>query len=186
MLNNQQWQEEIDKLITIIEKAPLEKTIKWGADVYTFNGKNVISFGGFKNFFSLWFFNGVFLKDKYKVLVNAGEGKTKALRQWRFTHINEIDEKQVLEYILEAIEVEKKGLKIAPKKFKALPIPDMLLHAFYKNKKLKTAFENISSGKQNEYILYIDEAKQETTKLRRLDKIIPMILAGVGINDKYK
>lgn len=186
MLNNQQWQEELNRLITIIEKAPLEKSVKWGAAVYTFNGKNVLSFGGFKNFFSLWFFNGVFLKDTYKVLVNASEGKTKALRQWRFTHINEIDEQKILEYINEAIEVEKKGLKIAPEKFKPLALPEILNIEFKKNNSLKKAFHSISPGKQKEYIVFIEEAKQETTKMKRINKIIPMILSGKGLNDKYK
>lgn len=186
MLNNGQWKEELEKLNAIINQTPLQKTVKWGADVYTYEGNNVLSFGGFKNFFSLWFFNGVFLKDTYKVLVNASEGKTKSLRQWRFTHLKEIDEKSILEYIYEAIDIEKKGLKIAPKKFEALPLPELLLQAFDKNKKLKAAFENISAGKQNEYIAFINEAKQEATKIRRLEKISPFIINGVGLNDKYK
>lgn len=186
MLNNGQWNEELEKLNTIINKANMQKTIKWGAPVYTYNGNNVLSFGGFKNFCSLWFFNGVFLKDKYKVLVSASEGKTKSLRQWRFTNIHEIDEKKILEYIHEAIEIEKKGLKIAPKKFEALPIPNLLLEAFNNNKKLKEAFESISPAKQNEYITFIDDAKQEATKIKRIEKIIPLIMEGKGLNDKYQ
>ncbi|HRG58906.1 MAG TPA: YdeI/OmpD-associated family protein [Bacteroidia bacterium] len=186
MLNNGQWSEELEKLNAIINKVDMQKTVKWGADVYTFNGNNVLSFGGFKNFFSLWFFNGVFLKDKYKVLVNASEGKTKSLRQWRFTNINEIDENKILEYIYEAIEIEKKNLKITPKKFEALPIPNLLKEIFEKNQKLKTAFRLITPGKQNEYINFIVEAKQETTKIKRIEKIIPLIMDGKGLNDKYK
>lgn len=111
MQNSLRWSEELSVLASIIQKSPLEKGIKWGAEVYTWNGRNVVSYGGFKNFFSLWFYNGVFLEDKYKVLVTASEGKTKSLRQWRFTSGKEIDEKKILEYIFEAIEIEKKGLK---------------------------------------------------------------------------
>ena len=107
MQNNKQWAEELESLASIINKLPLEKTIKWGAEVFTYNGKNVVSYGGFKNYFMLWFFNGVFLEDKYKVLINAQEGKTKSLRQWRFTSITEIDENKITEYINEAIEIEK-------------------------------------------------------------------------------
>lgn len=186
MLNNGQWSEELEKLNAIINKVEMQKTVKWGADVYTYNGNNVLSFGGFKNFFSLWFFNGVFLKDKYKVLVNASEGKTKSLRQWRFTNIHEIDENKILEYIHEAIEIEKMNLKITPKKFEALPIPNLLMEVFDKNQTLKTSFANITPGRQNEYIIYINEAKQETTKIKRIEKIIPFIMDGKGLNDKYK
>lgn len=186
MQKNTQWTEEIELLASIINKLPLEKTIKWGAEVFTYNGKNVVSYGGFKNYFMLWFFNGVFLEDKYKVLVNAQEGKTKSLRQWRFTSIDEIDEKKILEYITEAIEIEKKGLKISPEKFVAVPVAEILEKEFKNDRTLKMAFDKLSPGKQKEYIVYINEAKQEVTKIKRLEKIKPMILQGIGVNDKYK
>ncbi len=186
MQNNKQWTEELENLASIINKLPLEKTIKWGAEVFTYNGKNVVSYGGFKNYFMLWFFNGVFLEDKYKVLVNAQEGKTKSLRQWRFTSIDEIDENKITEYINEAIEIEKKGLKISPDKFVAIPISEILEKEFKNDKTLKSAFEKLTPGKQKEYIVYINEAKQEATKLKRLEKIKIMILQGIGLNDKYK
>lgn len=186
MQNNTQWSEELDVIASIINKLPLEKTIKWGAEVFTYDGKNVVSYGGFKNFFTLWFYNGVFLTDKYNVLVNAQEGKTKSLRQWRFTSISEIDEKKITEYIYEAIEIEKKGLKIAPEKFKAIPVSEFLEAEFKNNNDLKNAFDKLTPGKQKEYNVYINEAKQEATKLKRVEKIVPMILQGMGLNDKYK
>lgn len=186
MQNNPNWTEELELVASIINKLPLEKTVKWGADVYTYNGKNVVSYGGFKNFFTIWFYNGVFLEDKHNVLVNAQEGKTKSLRQWRFTSIKEIDEKLVTAYINEAIEIEKKGLKIQPEKFTAIPVAELLENEFKSNKILKAAFEKLTPGKQKEYIVYINEAKQEATKLKRIEKIIPMISQGIGLNDKYK
>ena len=184
--DNPQWEEELSLIASIIDKAPLDKSIKWGADVFTYNGKNVVSYGGFKHFFSIWFYNGVFLADKDKVLVSATDGKTKSLRQWRFTSKKEIDEGKILEYILEAIEVEKKGLKIKPEKFVAVAPPSLLESALKKDQTLKEAFEKLTPGKQKEYILYINEAKQEATKIKRLEKIIPMIVDGVGLNDRYK
>lgn len=98
----------------LIHKTQLQKPYKWGMDIYTFNGKNIIGWRGFKNFFSVWFHNSVFLKDPYKVLVNASEGKTKFLRQWRFTDSSQFDEKKVLEYIEESIQTIKDG-KILPR-----------------------------------------------------------------------
>lgn len=186
MQQHKQWQEELSVLASIIEKAKLDKAIKWGAEVFTYNGKNVISYGGFKNYFALWFFNGVFLKDKYKVLENAQVGKTKSLRHWKFFSSKEIDEKKILEYIREAIEIEKKGLRIAAEKFIPIELPEILNDVLSKNKKLNTAFNSLTPGRQKEYILYINEAKQESTKLKRIEKICPMILNGIGLNDKYK
>lgn len=186
MQNNTQWTEELELVAAILHKMPLDKSIKWGGEVFTYNGKNVVSYGGFKNYFTIWFYNGVFLKDKYKVLVNAQEGKTKSLRQWRFTAKEQVDEKKITEYINEAIEIEKKGLKIQPEKFRELPIPDLLANELENNKTLKTRFEALTPGKQKEYIIYINEAKQENTKRTRLEKIKPMMLQGIGLNDKYK
>jgi uncharacterized protein YdeI (YjbR/CyaY-like superfamily) len=185
MLNNHKWKEELELIASIINKAPLVKTNKWAGEVFTYNGKNVMSYGGFKNHFALWFNNGVFLTDKYKVLVSAND-KTKSLRQWRFTSIDEVNEEQILEYIHEAIEVEKRGLKISSEKFHAVPAPKMLSDALEADQILKRAFEQLTPGKQKEYILYLNEAKQEATKVNRLNKIKPMILNGTGLNDKYK
>lgn len=123
---NGQWKEELALLAAILSKAPLDKSIKWGTEVFTWNGKNVVSYGGFKNYFAIWFYNGVFLSDDDGVLVNAQEGKTKSLRQWRFTSIDQIDEVKILKYVQEAIETERQGLKMKPEKFRPLPIPPIL------------------------------------------------------------
>jgi uncharacterized protein YdeI (YjbR/CyaY-like superfamily) len=186
MQGTEHWAKELAILASILSKAPLDKSIKWGSEVFTYNGKNVVSYGGFKNYFTIWFYNGVFLKDKYKVLINAQESNTKSLRQWRFTSKEEINEKKILEYINEAIETENKGLKIKPEKFMPISLSQLLVDAFTADKKLKTAFEKLTPGKQKEYIVYLNEAKQETTKRNRLEKIKPMIVQGVGLNDKYK
>ena len=186
MQNNTNWSKELEIIASIIHKFPLEKSVKWGADIFTYNGKNVVSYGGFKNHFMLWFFNGVFLEDKNNVLLNAQEGKTKSARQWRFTSMEEIDEKLITTYINEAIEIEKKGLKIQPEKFVAIPVAEELEKELKSDQTLKVAFEKLTPGKQKEYSIYINEAKQETTKLKRLEKIKPIILQGLGLNDKYK
>lgn len=107
MEKNNKWVEELKLLQSIIAQTDLIETTKWGSLVYTKNGKNVLGIRGFKNYFTIWFFNGVFLKDEKQVLVNAQEGVTKFLRQWRFSTKEEINEKLVLQYILEAIENEK-------------------------------------------------------------------------------
>lgn len=186
MGKDNKWLEEVALIKSIIQKSGLQETIKWGTEVYTHNGKNVVGVVGFKNHFTLWFYNGVFLQDKHKVLISAQDGKTKALRQWRFTSMDEINEKQILEYIREAIRNEDAGRVWKPQKSKPASVPDILQNAIDKNQKLKTAFSKLSSYKQKEYIEHIDSAKREDTKQSRLEKIKPMILQGIGLHDKYK
>lgn len=180
------WKEEIALIQSIIAKTPLIKTIKWGSEVFTYKDKNVVSYGAFKNYVAIWFYNGVFLKDPCQVLINAQDGKTKSLRQWRFESRSQINEQQILEYIQEAIENEEKGLKIKPDKFAPMTPPEWFQQILEQDPTLLNAFTKLTPGKQKEYILYIEEPKQEATKTKRLEKIIPMILAGQGLNDRYK
>ena len=180
-----QWGEELALLRGIIQKTELIETNKWGGEVYTINNKNVLGIAGFKNYFTLWFWNGVFLKDEGKVLVNANEGVTKGLRQWRFSSSDDVNEKLVLQYINEAIANEKAGLSIKPEK------KDVLRCNFFerelnKDSNLNVAFEKFSPYKQKEFWEFMATAKQEKTKITRLEKIKPMILDGIGLNDKYR
>lgn len=180
-----QWEEELLLLKAIIDKTELIETTKWGGPVYVYEKKNVIGLGGFKDYFAIWFFNGVFLKDDKKKLINAQEEVTKSLRQWRFASKEEINEKEILEYILEAIENEKQGKIIKPSKKEAI-VSELLNVEMVKNPALKDAFEKFSPYKQYEFLEYIETAKQEKTKLSRIEKVIPMILGNVGLNDKYR
>lgn len=180
-----QWSDELDYLKSIINKTNLIETTKWGTSVYTYNNKNVIGIGGFKSYFGLWFFNGVFLKDEKKLLINANEGNTKSLRQMRFSSIKDINEKIILNYINEAIAIEVEGLKIKPQKKETISC-EILEIELKTNNELKKAFDLFTPYKQREFMEYINEAKQEKTKLSRLEKIKPMILTNIGLNDKYR
>jgi uncharacterized protein YdeI (YjbR/CyaY-like superfamily) len=182
---NDQWNEEIELLKSIVNKTSLVETTKWGGIVYTYNDKNVLGIGGFKSYVGLWFFNGVYLKDEANVLINAQKGVTKALRQWRFESKSEINEKLILYYIAEAIEIEKEGKSHKPEK-KEVVISDFFQSFINENPNISKAFELFSPYKQKEFIEYIDTAKQEKTKLDRLKKIKSMILEGKGLNDKYR
>jgi len=186
METDNKWQEELTLLKSIILKTGLKETIKWGTEVYTHNDKNVIGVIGFKNYFSLWFYNGVFLKDEDKILVSAKDGKTKALRHWQFTSKEDINENLILEYIREAIRNEEEGNVWKPQRSGTAEVPDLLAETFTKDEKLKIAFEKLTPYKQKEYIEYITSAKREETKKVRLEKITPMILENVGLHDKYK
>jgi uncharacterized protein YdeI (YjbR/CyaY-like superfamily) len=180
------WPEALSRLNEIISKTELVETKKWGMPVFTINGKNVVGYAGMKNHFGLWFYNGVFLSDPYGVLINAQEGKTKAMRQWRFESIDEIDEAKILEYLQEAIQNEKEGKSWKAEKGTEIEIPNLLDTKLKDDSKLKEAFESFTPFKQKEFIEYISEAKREATKISRLEKIIPMIQKGIGLNDKYR
>jgi uncharacterized protein YdeI (YjbR/CyaY-like superfamily) len=182
---SEKWEEELLLLKSIIDKTELTETTKWGGPVYVYNKKNVVGIGGFKEYFTIWFFNGVFLKDEKKKLINAQEDVTKSLRQWRFTSREEVNEKEILEYITEAIENEKQGKIIKPSKKEAI-VSELLEKEMTQNPALKQAFEKFSPYKQYEFLEYIESAKQDKTKLSRIEKVLPMILANVGLNDKYR
>jgi uncharacterized protein YdeI (YjbR/CyaY-like superfamily) len=182
---NNNWTEELNLLKEILAQTELVETTKWGGPVYVLDGKNVLAIGGFKSYFGLWFYNGVFLKDEKKVLINAKEGVTKALRQWRFNAIEEVNEKEVLAYILEAIENEKAGKFITPTTKNAV-ISFELQTELDSNVNLAEAFSKFSAAKQREFHEYIEEAKREPTKLSRIEKIKPLIFDYKGLNDKYK
>lgn len=180
------WVDELMLLREIILSTGLKEEIKWGGPIYTLEGKNILAIGGFKKFFTIWFHNGAFLKDPEKKLINATEGKTRGLRQWRFASMKDIKPALVKKYIKEAIENEKAGLKIKPEK-KPLPdVPAELEAAFKKDKALKDAFALLTPGKKREYLDHLHDAKTSETRTRRVLKAIPNIKAGIGLNDKYR
>jgi uncharacterized protein YdeI (YjbR/CyaY-like superfamily) len=182
---HEQWREFLEPAREVMRGTEMDETVKWGVPTYTFNGKNIIGLAGFKNHYAIWFHNGVFLKDREKQLVNAQEGTTKAQRQWRFEVGDRFPKRLVKSYVLEAINNARSGKTIKPEK-KSLKIPDELQAALDRNKRLQKAFAALTPGRQKEYAEHIGSAKQEKTRLSRLDKAGPQILQGLGLYDKYK
>ncbi|NNE65715.1 MAG: hypothetical protein HKN33_04040 [Pyrinomonadaceae bacterium] len=177
--------EELALLREIVLETELAETVKWGVPCYTLDGKNIVGIGSFKSYFGIWFFQGSFLKDSQKVLVNAQEGKTKGMRQWRIDSRAAIDRPLILKYLQEAIENCRAGKQIKPER-KPLVIPSELRDALKADLALSEAFETLTLGKKREYAEHIGGAKKEETRLNRLQKSIPLIKSGVGLNDKYK
>jgi len=181
-----QWKEPLKIIRKILLSTELEENMKWGSPVYSLSGKNVVGMNAFKSYVGLWFFQGAFLKDPNKLLVNAQDGKTKAQRQMRFTSEDEIDYALVKTYIKEAIQNQKAGKELKPDLKKPLIIPQEMQSALDAAIDLKNSFGKFPQGKQREFAEYISDARQEATRLKRLDKIIPMIKDGIGLNDKYR
>lgn len=183
----QPFKDGINALRAITLKTELEETLKWNSPIYTINNKNVLGIMAFKNHFGLWFFNGSYLKDANNVLENTQENKTKFMRHWKFSNISEVNKILVEQYIREAIENERNGIFIKPRKAKKkLEIPVQLLNALNNNNILKEKFESLTPYKQKEYVEYISSAKQEKTKLTRLAKSIDLISNNKGLNDQYR
>ena len=182
------FRQGIGQLRELALKTGLGETYKWNFPTYTLDNKNVLAVCKFKNHFGIWFFKGVFLSDPKNVLENVQKGKTQAMRHWKFKSNDGIDGGAVMAYMLEAIENQKKGMKIVPKKktVSKVSLPSLLGIALDKDPSLQKAFERLSPYKQKEYAEYISEAKQEKTKASRLGRILPMIIEGVGLNDKYR
>lgn len=180
------WTVQLKLLRKLLNSFPFTETIKWGAPVYTLEGKNLIGIGAFKYHYALWLFQGALLQNNTELLVNAQEGKTSALRQIRFDEESLIQTEVLFKYINESIELFKQGEVIKPNLKKEIIIPSQLLEHFEKDKDSCKAFSGLSLGKQREYSGYIIEAKREETKQKRIEKIIPMIKVGIGLNDKYK
>ncbi|TQV87944.1 YdeI/OmpD-associated family protein [Aliikangiella coralliicola] len=181
-----EWSELLVKLRAILLATELEETIKWGAPVYTLKGKNLVGIGAFKSYAGLWFFDGALLEDKHHKLINAQEGKTKGMRQWRMQDIVELDEKVLSSYIREAIVLSQSGQSIQRAKPKPLELPEEFAQAFAKDQSLSQQFYQLTPYKQKEFAEYVSSAKREATRQSRLEKCIPLILKGTGLNDKYR
>ncbi|MEZ4802413.1 MAG: DUF1801 domain-containing protein [Gelidibacter sp.] len=183
---NSHFGDELEVLRKIMNSTELEETLKWNSPVYEIKGKKVLGFGAHKHHFGIWFFNGVFLKDEKNLLIAAQE-TTKGLRQMRFEKMEDIDKNAIMGYVKEAIENQKLGKIIKPeKKGKHVNIPAELKTVLDDNHVLRDAFKMLTPYKQREYAEYIETAKREDTKLSRIEKIKPLIIKGIGLNDKYK
>jgi uncharacterized protein YdeI (YjbR/CyaY-like superfamily) len=180
------WKEEFEKLRRIVLDCDCELTeeFKWMHPCYTFEGKNIVLIHGFKEYCALLFHKGALLKDAHGILIRQTEN-VQAARQIRFTNVQEINELETIlkEYIYEAIEVEKAGLEVDFKKTAEYIIPDEFQREIDENPALKTAFEALTPGRQRAYILHFSQPKQSKTRESRVQKCIPKILNGMGLND---
>ena len=182
--NETTWQEEFEKLRMIILDCKLNEELKWKSPCYTFQKKNIVLIQGFKEYCALLFFKGVLLKDTDRVLIKHGENQQSA-RQIRFTNVRKIIESESVlkDYILEAIEMEKAGLKVKLKKTSEYLIPEEFQEKLDENPALKTGFEALTPGRQRAYIHYFSAPKHSKTRESRVERYIQQILDGKGIRD---
>jgi len=178
------WQKEIEQLRTIVLDCGLAEELKWGCPCYRFQESNIVLIHVFKEYCALLFFKGALLNDPNGILIQQTE-HVQAARQIRFTNANEIVqmERILKAYIYEAIEVEKAGLKVPLKKTTDFKIPEEFQKKLDKSSTLKKAFDALTPGRQRGYIFYFSQPKQSKTRESRVEKYIPQILKGKGLDD---
>lgn len=178
------WYKEFEQLRMIVIDCGLNEEFKWGQACYTLDKTNIVLIHGFKEYCALLFFKGALLNDTNDILIQQTKN-VQATRQIRFTHVQEIIKmKKILkQYIHEAIAVEKAGLKVKLKKTSAFNVPEEFQKKLNKNTALKTAFRTLTPGRQRAYLLYFSQPKQSKTRESRIEKSIPQILNGKGLND---
>ncbi|PCI78704.1 MAG: hypothetical protein COB20_06300 [SAR86 cluster bacterium] len=179
------WCGQLAALRAILTGTELEEAVKWGSPSYSLDNKILMSLVGFKNHCAIWFHQGVFLEDTKAVLMNAQEGTTKGMRQLRIFEGDKVNKRLVKAYVIETIVNHRAGKKIASAK-KTLKISVELDAVLKKDKKLDAAFNALTPGRQREYADHIASAKQEKTRVTRMEKAAPLILLGVGLHDKTK
>lgn len=180
------WQDEMEKLRMIVLDCQLKEELKWGVPCYTYQNSNVVLIHGFKEYCALLFFKGALLSDPDKILVRQTEN-VQAGRQIRFTQLSRIVELEPIlkSYIFEAVEIQKAGLEVILKKPAEATVPAEFQKSMDEFPELKLAFERLTPGRQRAYLLYFSDPKQSKTRESRIEKSIPNILSGRGLNEEY-
>ena len=178
------WRNELEKLRMIVLDTPLTEELKWGVPCYTFQESNVVLIHDFKEYCALLFVKGALLKDAEGILIQQTKN-VQAARQIRFTNMGEIIEMEptLKDYIREAIEVEKAGLKVKLKETSEYEMPEELQDKLDEDAKFKKAFYALTPGRQRGYIYYFSQPKLSKTRESRIEKYTPQILKGKGYND---
>ena len=177
------WQEEMEQLRMICLDCELNEELKWGKPCYSFQKNNIAIIQPFKETCALMFFKGVLLQDPHDILEKPGKN-SRIARRVTFTGAQEIAEMEPVlkDYIYEAIEVEKAGIDVEVEE-NPEPIPEEFQEKLDENPALKAAFEALTPGRQRGYILYFSGAKQSKTRTSRVERYIPQIFDGKGLND---
>ncbi|HUX41030.1 MAG TPA: DUF1801 domain-containing protein [Rectinemataceae bacterium] len=184
LTNEKKWQEEFKKLRQIILGCDLTEELKWGQPGYTLDGKNIVLMHGFKEYCALLFMKGALLKDAKSILIQQTDN-VQAARQIRFTNAQEITkmEKTLKSYVKEAIEIEKAGLKVELKKTSDFKVPEEFQRKLDELPALRSAFDALTPGRQKAYLYHFALPKQSKTRESRVEKTIPKILDGMGLDD---
>lgn len=178
------WQAALDQLRDICLASGLDEVLKWGCPCYAQGGKNVVLIHSFKEYCALLFFKGALMKDPENLLIQQTEN-VQAARQLRFMCEGNVTEqaKTIGAYIRDAIMVEQSGAKVELKKTAEFAMPEEFAKTMQEMPDVKDAFERLTPGRQRAYLLHFCSAKQAKTREARIERAIPDILQGKGLNE---
>jgi uncharacterized protein YdeI (YjbR/CyaY-like superfamily) len=178
------WSAEFAALRQLCLASGLNEELKWGQACFDLNGRNVVLIHGFKDYCALLFMKGALLKDPKGILIQQTKN-VQAARQIRFASLAAITEQKaaVEAYLRQAIAVEKSGVKVEMKSAAQFDVPEEFLKAMEDDPKLAEAFHALTPGRQKGYLLHFAGAKQSATRAARVEKHIPRILQGLGLDD---
>lgn len=179
------WDEILDHLRMMLQGTALKEELKWSHPCYTFNGKNVLLIGAFKDYASLNFVKGALVPDPHNLLTLPSEN-SQSSKQLRFVDLAFLidNEQAILELINQAVEVEKAGKKVAFKSVDEYEMTEELTRVFQQDPQFEQAFKALTHGRQKGYLLFFAQAKQSKTRLDRIEKYYEHILAGKGMMDR--
>jgi uncharacterized protein YdeI (YjbR/CyaY-like superfamily) len=178
------WSAEFAALRELCLASGLNEALKWGQACYDLDGRNVVVIHGFKDYCALLFFKGALLKDPRGILIQQTRN-VQAGRQIRFASLAEIERQRaaIVDYLREAIAVERSGAKVKLKSVAQFAVPAEFQARLDNDPALAKAFRALTPGRQRGYLLYFAAAKQSATRAARVEKHAPRILQGLGLND---
>ena len=185
MRSNTKWPKEMKALRAILKEVNLDEDLKWYTPCYSYDGRNIVLINRMKNYCAMAFFKGVLLNDSHGLLSSPGKN-SQQVRMIKFTSLEEIQDQrsQILDYVREAIAIEKAGRKVVLKEISDYDVPEELQARLNADPQLKKAFDNLTPGRQRGYYMHIGQAKRTETRASRVEKCAPMIMAGKGLNDR--
>jgi len=179
------WRPQLELARSVLVASELEEAIKWGGPAYTLDGRVLIGLAAFKQHCAIWFHHGVYLEDTHNQL-RAAQKSTRGMRQWRIEAGDKVAKTVLKRYVAETISNERAGKRVTPIPKPAVELPLELVQALQRDKPFAAAYESLTPGRQRAYIEHIASAKREQTRIARLEKIRPKILAGEGLHDQYR
>lgn len=172
------WIAELRALRAILLDCGLTEELKWHQPCYTAHGGNVAMPAGLKTHCWLSFFKGVLLSDPEGVLEAPGE-HSRSARMIRFHSLDEVAAREdvIRACLAEAVANEKAGRRVAfPKD--DLDVPEELTEALEADPELADAFAALTPGRRRSYYMHVGKAKQPATRVARIVKCRPFIMAG--------
>lgn len=161
----------------------VEETIKWSFPVFTYHGI-LCNMAAFREHCTFGFWKAAL------VLGNAASDEPAMGQFGRITSLKDLPSKKVLAgYIRKAARLNEDGVKLPSKpkkKPRVLKTPPDLAAALKKQTKARSTFEGFSQSHRNEYIEWIEEAKTDATRKKRLATTLEWLAEGKGRNWKYE